>query len=391
MGSNHTIRSANCLLLVFLLVLFGGSASSAQAPFFAFLSAEWMDNYWADIAASGQEEDVLLATLPDMFGDLFARGGTLTINDVPSFTTTTDVVLAGGSRGLKVAEQNKAIPMNRMYVTYNHFHNAGDNFDQSGAVSATSNFSIDRYTFGLERRFADDLWSLEVRMPFTGGYQFASPFGDVQHRAGEVGNLSLLLKRLVYYDKWTSISVGLGVETPTGDDFLSRASVVDYRISNDAVHLHPYIGALYSPNDRAFYHGFAQFDIATTGNGVTFNNGADVFAGRHNDQNLVLVDIGGGYWLHRNRQAPISGIAALLELHYTGTLNGADRVVGTPIVGVQDFTLTGENVNVVNLTTAVHVELGGNTNLRVGGVFPITSGADRFFDSEVAAQLIRRF
>ena len=386
------------------LVLSVGSEARGQSPLFGldwFRSTyltDWLARYWADDEA---EDGTRLASLPDMFGDSFGRGGVLTAsNSLPLVTTTTDVLLAGGSRGLKVAEHNKAIPMNRVYLAYNHFHNAAESrIDAPLLPAATTSLSLDRYTLGMESRFADGLWSLEVQMPFTGALAVVDPGGLAASESGSIGNLSAILKRLVYYDALTSVVVGMGVETPTGSDFTARTAVVSYLVSNDAVHLHPYLGVLRSPNDNLFFHGFLQLDIASHGNRVTFDDtiSAGNFAGRFNDQTLLYVDVGGGYWLWRNPcSSHVTGLAAIAEIHYTTTLNDTDRLFATPVgIGggghVMNLTNPANRVDVVNLTAAVHAELGPCTSLRVGGVFPLRHADNRFFDAEVAAQLIRRY
>jgi len=203
----------------------------------------------------------------------------------------------------------------------------------------------------------------------------------------------------VYYDGLTSVVVGLGVEAPTGSDFSARTAVVSYLISNDAIHLHPYLGVLHSPNDCLFFHGFVQVDVATHGNLVTFDDttGPGNVAGRFNDQTLLYADVGGGYWLWRDPCAEcLTGLAALLEVHYTTALSDTDALFATPVgVGggghVMNLTNPANRVDVVNLTAAVHFELVQYTSLRVAGVVPLRDPDDRFFDAEIAVQLIRRF
>ncbi|MCI0359531.1 MAG: hypothetical protein L0211_13725 [Planctomycetaceae bacterium] len=336
-----------------------------------------------------------------MFGDSFARGGVLTAsNTVPEVTNTTDVLLAGGSRGLKVAEHNKAIPMNRTYLAYNHFHNAAaSSIDVTPLAPVTDNLSIDRWTLGLESRFGEGLWSLEVQMPFTGDLDVVDPGGLAESHSGQIGNLSAILKRLVYYDECTSVVMGLGVEAPTGSDFISRTADVSYLVSNDAVHLHPYLGVLHSPSDCLFFHGFIQVDVATHGNLVTFDDfiASGNIAGRFNDQTLLYADLGGGYWLWRDPCAGcVTGLAVLAEVHYTTTLNDTDTLFATPVgTGggghVMNLTSPANRVDVVNLTAAIHAELAQYSSLRVGGVVPLRDPDDRFFDAEVTVQFIQRF
>src|SRR5262245_36424779 len=202
--------AAGCLLAV----LCGGRQACAQVPFFGLnwlqpaLVSDWLARFWAD---DEEQEGTRLATLPDMFGDSFGRGGVLTAaNTLPLVTTTSDVLLAGGSRGLKVAEHNKASPMNRVYLAYNHFHNAAEfSIAAPPPALATTSLPIDRYTLGAETRFGCGLWSLELQMPFTGDLDVFDPGGLAEFHSGQIGNLSAILKRLVYYDGLTSVVMGL--------------------------------------------------------------------------------------------------------------------------------------------------------------------------------------
>jgi hypothetical protein len=389
-----------------LAMLVGGSEARAQVPYFGVdwfnmpWTTEWVSQYWTELEES--DDDTRLASIPDMFGDSFARGGVLTATNLtlPAVTNSSDVLLAGGSRGLKVGEHNKALPQDRVYFVYNHFHNATSTEIVSPLVPPTTVYSatapIDRYTLGFEKRFADDLWSVEMRMPFTGDLDLSDSLGVAENHGGQYGNLSLILKRLLYYDAATSIVAGLGVETPTGSDFFSRTANVNYTVSNDAVHLHPYVGMLHAPCDCVFYHGFIQLDVPTHGNLVTFDaaGGPSGTLGRYNDQTLLYIDAGVGYWLYRDPCAcTLTGLATLLEVHYTDTLTNTDVVSGSAGSPDQTFRIANPAgwMNVVNLTAAVHAQLANTTNLRIGGVFPLTQGNDRFFDAEVTVQVIRQF
>lgn len=399
-----TCRSTGLtLMLAAALWIACGAATEARAQSALFgidwfrtaYLTDWLSQYWADDEA---EEGTRLSSLPDMFGDTFGRGGVLTAaNTLPLVTTSTDVLLAGGSRGLKVAEHNKAIPMDRVYFTYNHFHNAAEN--QISVPPATTSLSLDRYTLGIEKRLADGLWSVEAQMPFTGSLSVTDGAGLAASQSGNFGNLSAILKRLIYYDAQTSVVAGLGIETPTGSDFTTRTSVVSYRVSNDAIHLHPYLGVLRSPNDNWFFHGFVQLDVATHGNRVTFTDtvAAGNVAGRYNDQTLLYVDVGGGYWLWRDPCAcHAGGLAAIAEIHYTTTLNDTDSLFATPVGSgggghVMTLSNPANRLDVVNFTAALHAQLDPCTSLRVGGVVPLRLADNRFFDAEIAAQLIRRY
>ncbi len=386
--------------LAVLVALLSAEPVRAQQSFFFIdwftaFQPQWVDQYLEDDAS---DEGVRLAELPDLFGDTFARGGDLKVTEGSLIENLSSVVLAGGTRGLKPSEHNKAIPDNRVYFAYNHFHNAiATRIEDPPPILALQDQSaVDQYLLGLESRFGDGLWSVELRMPFAGQHDFTYTGGfSAENHGGEIGNLSVLLKRLVYYNPHTSVVAGLGIETPTGNDFLSRTGAIGVRLSNDAVHLVPYLGLLHSPDDRWFLHGFVQADFAASGNRLTFVDSTGLNdGGKFNDQALLYVDASLGRWLHRDAGAQLlTGVAALAEIHYTTTLEDSDTLAGTPLpLAGSAFTLTNlaNRMDVVNLTAALHFEMR-NTSLRVGGVVPITSGSDRFFDAEVAAQLIRRF
>jgi hypothetical protein len=354
-----------------------------------------------------------------MFGDFFGRGGTITGTDVlgttPIFSITgvADVPLAGGARGLKIGENNKAVPVDRVYVTYNHYHNAlqyrttgiNPTIPPFTPFSATDDASIDRFTFGLEKTFLCGWASLELRMPLTGEYDFdfasGDPNGIVTAEGGNVGNLSLISKLALVREECCAVSAGLGIEAPTGSDAEARIAFTNYRIVNEAVHLHPYFAVLSQSTDDWFVHAFTQLDVALNGNPVEFSAaagppGAGTF-GEYNEQTLLHFDFSFGQWFYRDRCAPIvTGLAGLVEWHYITALEDTDVVTGTRGTlfapgATFDFRNRANRFDVVNITTGIHTEIACDTTFRIAGVFPLLDGDDRFFDAEILAQLSRRF
>lgn len=395
-GVNRRLLSAIAVLAVLLTT---GPVRAQQSflfmDWFAILQPPWVEQYLADDAS---DDGVLLAENPDIFGDTFGRGGDLKVNQDVLLINTTSVLLAGGTRGLKPSEHNKAIPDNRVYFAYSHFHNAvATRIEEPlGVVVRNEESAIEQYLVGLESRFGNGLWSIELRMPFAGQHDFVfAGVRTAENHSGNIGNLSVLLKRLVYYDRDTSVVVGMGVETPTGSDFFSRTDAINLRISNDAVHLVPFVGLLHAPDDRWFLHGFVQVDVAANGNQITFVDAAGIGnGGKINDQTLLYVDVSLGRWFYRDQSAAlITGVAGLVEAHYTGTLQNTEQIAAPLAPPPSGFTATNfaNRMDVVNLTAAVHIEIARDTSLRAGGVFPITFGDNRFFDAEISAQLIRRF
>ncbi len=359
---------------------------------------------------------VRLASVPDMFGDIVLRGGVLTaletdVAAVSTAVTTADLPLAGGVRGLLVAEHNKALPVDRIYFNYNHYRHPIEQVTTTSLpVTVVGNkLSLDRYTCGWEQTFHDGCSSLEIRLPLASlpslSFDVSAPAvnDNVSMVCGDVGNVSLIFKRIVYENCDNVLSAGLGVEVPTGSDASAIIGRTRYDVHNDAVHLAPFVALMQTPNDLVFRHAFIQLDVPTNGNRVSFTGlepgGAVGSYGKYNEQNLLHFNVSGGVWLLRDKCRPLcTGVAALAELHYTTTLQGPDVVTGSrliPVLGPDTATFTYgsrlTNLNVVNATTGVHVELANDTNLRVAGVFPLTSAPSRYFDAELSVQLSRKY
>jgi hypothetical protein len=361
-----------------------------------------------------------LASTPDMFGDFFARGGTLVATDrlgtaAPfGITSLADIPLAGGVRGLKIGENNRALPTDRAYLNYNHYHNAvrvrasGVNpTPLPGAPFAPSrDLSLDHFTLGGEKSFWCGTTSLELRMPFSGGYDFdfgsGDPNGIVTVDGGSVGNLSVIAKALLYADDQTAIAAGLGIETPTGDDTTLRVAFTNYRIESEAFHLSPYLAVQNAYDDILFSNAFLQVDLPLGGNSFSFTSAGGLpdagTLGVYDEQALLHVDLSLGAWLHRDPCASfVTGVASVIEVHYITALEDTDVVAGgraTPIAppgATFDLRNRLNRFDVVHLTTGLHTEIAEDSSLRVGLVLPLRSGESRFFDAEVLAQLTRRF
>lgn len=351
-----------------------------------------------------------------MFGDSLYRSGVITamegLSGGGSMTLVSDVPLAGGASRVLVAEHNKAVPTNRVYFNYNYYHNALESRVSGLSAMAGGPFSVGReksinvYTLGAERTFAEGAWSAEVRMPLAGDYDFRYEPGiglterGVVH-GGHIGNLAMIFKRVMYEDDATVFSAGIGVDTPTGSDARAETTLTRYTIKNQSVYLLPYIAMLRNPNDSFFWHGFAQLDVPTAGNLVRFTSlPPDVAAsgdlGRLTDQTLLHIDVGSGYWFYRQPQSRIlTGVAAISEIHYTDTLQKTDFVAfSRPSVlapSIVDIRNTANWMNVVNVTAGLHFELLNDSTLRIAGAFPLTQRDDRFFDGELLVQFGQRY
>ncbi len=107
------------------------------------------------------------------------------------------------------------------------------------------------------------------------------------------------------------------------------------------------------------------------------------------DQTLLYLDTSFGYWMFRGPEAELlTGLASLLELHYTTAFNSADVVTDR-----NQFVTFGTNsgrLDAVNLTFALHTEIASSTIIRAGYVAPLRDGNHRFFDHEFTLAVIFR-
>ncbi len=340
--------------------------------------------------SASQGSALRLASAPNMFGDFFNQGGQVSMTG--TVNALADMPLAGGGRRAKIAENNKALPVDRCYFMYHHFQNALSANPNTLLPGLTRDFSVDRYTIGMEKTFFDGLWSIDVRMPFTRQYG-VSP-GKFAVGAGDIGNLSIGLKRLLAVSDRGALAAGLLIDTPTGSDATCRAATTNITMHNDAVHLSPFVGFLAAPNDCFFYHGFLQVDVAANGNRIDYADNYLVSSGRLgtlSEQTLMHVDFSVGRWLYRNScRRGMTGLASIIEFHYTTALQDADVISGTLGGTSASFGNLRNRFDIVNLTVGLHAEMARKTTIRVAGVFPLNA-VDRPFDSEVQVSVNRRF
>lgn len=343
------------------------------------------------------EEPPQLAGTPDFFGDSFERLVGSNFMFDPEFPKKRNVVTGipavSMSQRLRIAESNKALPVNRVYFHYNHFHNAVRFQRSSNATGQFRNsFSLDSYVIGAERVFDDGYSSVEVRMPFTSGGDFSD--SDFQINNGNIGNLSVILKRMIHESQSTIVAVGLGITVPTGSDVRGALPQMTTRftIANEAVHLVPFIGFLSTLNDRLFVQGFAQVDVAANGNPIRIISADRNVAnsGIFNEQTLFSLNAATGYWLLKDRVGHrLTGLAAILELHYTTALQDTDSVSAGD--GSLVLSNTINRFDVVNLTLGMHAQINRMTDVRIGGVIPLRNSQNRFFDSELMVSVVRRY
>ena len=345
---------------------------------------------------------------PQMMGD-FGGGSTILKLHNNIFANsgaplTVQIPFAGGSRRIKAAENNQVQPLNRVYGTFNYFDSA---LVSGGPGAAVQSNGLSQYTMGIEKTFFEN-FSIDVRMPLVGIIDYTA-FVDTptsrtaaQVTTSGVGNLSTSFKALLLQMGQTSISSGLQLSIPTGSDAIisvGRATTLpslelsDIVVKNQSLHLMPFIGAYREFGGAWWLQAFTQVDVPTSGNDVRVNG---LYIGRINEQTLLYSDVSVGKWLYRNRGRGLTGIASILELHYTSSLNDADTL----------FTVDPpENrFDVLNLTAGLQVEFSQKVRINVSGVVPLREREfdgsqlnfpkrqeDRFFDGELSLHINRFF
>lgn len=349
--------------------------------------------------ANAQPNQPFLARLsraPDMFGDSFLPL-TATITSLDSMNersnkTVLDLPLAGGSRRFK-NEHSRAMPTDRVFGTYHHFQNALEATSLTPGIRSTD-ANVDRFTLGIEKTFADGNASIELRLPLSVPISFSTV--DAMYRTDAVGDLVVTLKGLLYSDESQAISLGLAINTPTGHNLRvslpnSGAGGAELTLSNNAVHLIPFLAYQAAPTEDFFFNSFLQIDTPTNANSVQVRNlGPNTVDNQKlMEQTLLYLDTSFGYWMFRDPEAEfLTGLAGLLELHYTTTLNRADIV--TDRDQIVTFGANSGSLDAINMTFALHTEIARSTIIRAGYVTPLRDGNHRFFDHEFTLAVIFR-
>jgi hypothetical protein len=346
------------------------------------------------LGGSSRSASSRVARAPNMFGDTLpplisfrTRGG----QGSADFPREAYQAPLGGGGSYNIAENNSAVPVDRVYFVYNGFFNAISSSNGFGPASVQS-IDLHRYVAGLEKTFLDGNMSIDVRMPLLSGFNLNNSISESE--LGNVGNLTMFLKGLVYGDEDVAFSTGLGIGLPTGSDLRTR-TVAPFAnefltVRNQGVRLIPFVAGTMNLSDKWFLQSFGQMNFAASGNDVVNQNGV---VGVFNEQNLLQTDIGVGRWIWQDSQRPVfTGLAGIFELHYTTTINDTDRIgLGNNSFLVGELSNSANRQDLLNLTSGVQAQLGPLSALRVGAVVPLRDTPDRVFDSEVQVSFNRRF
>ncbi|MEI8021811.1 MAG: hypothetical protein WCH39_26610 [Schlesneria sp.] len=284
---------------------------------------------------------------------------------------------AGGTVGTtKIVENASPIPRDRVYFNYSDFN---------GVPLTLNGVNVHRFTPGFEKTFFNGMSSIEVRTPFASTlsnnlYAFDTNNGG----STQFGDLTIYLKQLFYRSETFAASVGLGFELPTASNtnvFYGPGNQL-FSVKNQAVHLLPFLGSVYSPNEQIFVQQFLQFDFDANGNSVQTNSlyQPPMTVGRLTDMSYLYYSVGAGYWLYNNPGSDrfLTRIAPIVEMHYNKSLTSTDLVSAPPqFIGAQ-----GINQDLLNGTIGVTAMFKQNSTLTLGYVTPLSSIDHRQFNSE---------
>ena len=328
--------------------------------------------------------------VPNMIGDMFGHAGSINLN-IGGSAIVSDVIGVGGRR-VKIAENNSPMPRDRIYHVYNHFHKALHS--RNDLIGNSRDFNVDRFTFGAEKTFYGGITSVEVRIPFANTLEsnsMISPSSVPGSEGFEFGNIWFGTKTLLYETRQLAVSAGVGTVLPTANNALIDTSAVfapgSYvRVDNDTVSLSPFAGLLCVPSERVFMQTMLQTDIPINGNDVYWDLGAGNQNGSLNEQALILWSFDIGYWAYRNPcSVGLTGIAPIVEVHYTSTLQDADRV--TMLAGVADVGSLSDQLATWNTTMGITFEIANRSTLTTALVLPLNDDDNRQFDAELNVQL----
>jgi hypothetical protein len=327
------------------------------------------------------------STVPAMIGDFFGTGQTQLV-DGP-----TTVIVPGGSLAdapgstvgrMKLGENTSPLPRDRVFINYSYFDNT---------PLFPGGVDVHRVTPGFEKTFLNGNMSFELRTPFASTLDSTIiPDGTTSTSHTEFGNLTMYLKALLWQNEQLAFSTGLGIAVPTADNANNRDAdgTMLMQVKNQSVHLLPFLGAVYAPDERLFVQGILQFDVDANGNPVSVtsfdgtNNptGNMTRIGRPRDRTYMFFDISLGYWIYLNPDGGrlINGIAPIVEYHWNQTLDRGDAVRGEVNGDDWDFSKPG-HLSVHNAVLGMTALVCDDATLTLAYVTPL-HGSRRQFDGE---------
>ena len=335
-----------------------------------------------------------LLETPEMFGDFRRPGSSLAFDPFAygsNYSSSheddeaqpgVDFPSAGSFSGMRVSENNVALPQDRIWASYHFYNNA--------FALNSGNLDLDRFILGVEKTFDGGAGSVEVRLPIAGSLDPVDPAGLTAFAGGSWGNLQVILKRVLVATGDRVLAAGVSVEAPTGSQWHaldnSSGSPAQFTLDPTAVYVTPFLGTLRTIDDIWFINSFLQVDIATNGDRLTasLNNGPtqEFFI---NQPALLLLDFGGGVWLktpERNK----AGFALNTELHFAQALGDDDTFTVDPSGALPNVFVDLNPIRtILNVTNGLHAQIHRDLSVRTAISVPLLN--DRIFDTEFMVQV----
>ncbi len=305
------------------------------------------------------------------------------------YSFNSSLIPSNNNGQLKLAENVSPLPRDRIFFNYSLFNRV---------PLTPGGVDVSRFSPGFEKTFLDKQASLEIRTPFATTLD-NDIFTDGSSSTNKLqfGNLFLTLKGLLIgTDRW-AVTGGTSLVLPTAEDnnVLGQGGEQILRISNDSVHLMPFLGFMATPSTNTYIQSIVQIDQPLNGNSViettSFSNfSSDNNVGTLTDFTMLYCDIATGFWLYRapsNSRNGILGVIPTLEFHWNQSLTRADSVTA------QQGTVNGtvNQFQNLNITSGVTFQLPRQTRLALGYAVPVGNSQDQLFNSELRVMLNRFF
>jgi hypothetical protein len=339
-------------------------------------------------AASGP-----MSAAPNMIGDLFGSGGVFVqmFDANETLNTARRAPLPGNTvPRFKMADNTSPLPQDRLYLDYSFY---GDVPINDPGVDVNS------FAPGFEKTFFDGRMSFEMRAPMANTLDHNIYFDNTTRTSvNELGDLGMAFKMLLVKNERFAVSGGLAMTVPTSPDerFFSNHddADIDVLMKSESVHLMPFFGVLWTPNDRWFSLSYLQVDVDANGTPVSLDTSEATLTsiGRYREATFMYLDTALGYWVYRNDcgNRYLTGLAPVVEAHVNQSLERSQVLTsGSTQIGGDVNGNPINNVTIVDLMVGVHAEFCRKTSISAAYCVPATG--DRQFEGEFRCFANRRF
>ena len=275
----------------------------------------------------------------------------------------------------KASENNSAIPQDRFSFNFSSMQHAKIGIRTVVPTSIAVFEDLQEYRFAAEKTILSGMASLDVMVPFYNTSRYNIPdigsYLEGPQTAVQFGDIGFGAKILLYQEDGLSLSTGVRVEAPTSEDVYVLA--LESRVADDVWHFTPYLAVQWTNHGRWFMNGFASYRL----NSASMHSRTHVYSFHLREAEYLMFDASLGYWLIRKPMSRgLTGLASILELHYTTTPRGADlsRLPDNSIPG--GVVATGDalgKTDYLNLTAGLTGHWNERVSVSAGFSVPLRS------------------